>query len=258
MSAPPTDYRSRIYAAYVSRGHGQELRVDRAAASRRARYLAKVLAGWLPEDREATIADLGCGAGDVLAAFDAFGYTRLAGVDRSSEQVQLAQKIAPRVVEGDLFEYLADQAATLDLATGFDIIEHLGKDEALAFLDVCHRALKPGGRLVLQTPNAESPWGPAIRYGDFTHEVCFTPASLSWLLRLCGFERVEAREAGPRALGVASWGRVMLWRAIRSVLALWNIAETGSKGSGIYTRVFLISAVKSSATKSSASASAAR
>ena len=239
-----SDYRDRIYAAYASRGRQLPSSPDPAAVSVRSRYLARVLAGWLPEDRGASIVDLGCGTGDVLAAFGAFGYTALAGVDRSAEQVRVAREIAPQVEEGDLFEYLADREQAFDLITGFDVIEHLRKDEVLHFLDACHRALKPGGRLILQTPNAESPWGPAIRYGDFTHEVCFTPGSLEWLLRLSGFEEVEARETGPRPLGWRSLGRVFLWRTMRLYLALWNLVETGSAGSGVYTRVFLMSAVK--------------
>ncbi len=238
------DYRRRIYDAYVSRGRQAQPSSDPAAFARRSRYLAHVLRNWLPEDHSATITDLGCGTGDVLAALETFGYTSLAGVDRSGEQVRLARQIAPQVEEGDLFEYLAERNAELDLITGFDVIEHLDKNEVLPFLDACHRALRVGGRLILQTPNGESPWSSAVRYGDFTHEVCFTPDSLEWLLRLSGFTETEAREAGPRPMGLLSFGRVLLWRLIRLGLRLWNLAETGGAGSGIYTRVFLISAVK--------------
>ena len=239
-----SDYRDRIYAAYASRGRQLPSSPDPAAVGVRSRYLAQVLAGWLPDDRGASIVDLGCGTGDVLAAFETFGYTALAGVDLSAEQVRVAREIVPQVEQGDLFEYLADRRQAFDLITGFDVIEHLRKDEVLPFLEACHRALKAGGRLILQTPNAESPWGSAIRYGDFTHEVCFTPGSLEWLLRLSGLEDVEARETGPRPVGWRSRGRVFLWRLMRLYVALWNLVETGSAGSGIYTRVFLVSAVK--------------
>jgi 2-polyprenyl-3-methyl-5-hydroxy-6-metoxy-1,4-benzoquinol methylase len=90
---------------------------------------------------------------------------------------------------------------TFDLITGFDVIEHLHKPEVLRFLDAAFRALRPGGRLVLQTPNADSPWGTMHRYNDFTHEVCFNPNALSRLLKLAGFDQVEAREAGPVSFG---------------------------------------------------------
>ena len=36
------------------------------------------------------------------------------------------------------------------------------------------RALKPGGRWILHTANAESPFYGRVRYGDITHEQAFT------------------------------------------------------------------------------------
>jgi hypothetical protein len=35
-----------------------------------------------------------------------------------------------------------------------------------------------------------------------------------------------------------------VWQALRAGLRLWNFVETGSSGSGVYTRVFVISGVK--------------
>jgi hypothetical protein len=114
------------------------------------------------------------------------------------------------------------------------------------FLDLCHEALRPGGRLILQTPNADTPWGTHLRYGDFTHEVCFQQNSLKYLLQLCGFSGIEHREMGPVPWGysLASSLRHLAWRTIRLGLQLYNLAETGSPGSGTFTRVFLISAIK--------------
>ena len=64
--------------------------------------------------------------------------------------------------------FLHARPQRFDLVTGLDIVEHFTKDEVLDFLDACREALRPGGRLVLQTPNGESPFGGAVRYGDFT------------------------------------------------------------------------------------------
>lgn len=147
---------------------------------------------------------------------------------------------------GQCAEHLERKPESYDLITGYDIVEHFHKDEVLRFLDGCHSALKPGGRLILQTPNADSPWGIGYIYGDFTHEVAFNPNALSRLLRLAGFCRIEAREAGPVPWGSSAKStlRYFIWQIIRVGLLSWNLAETGAKGSGILTRVFLISAVK--------------
>jgi len=134
------------------------------------------------------------------------------------------------------------------LITGLDIIEHFQKDGVLRFLDLCFLALRPGGRFILQTPNADSLWGVTIRYGDFTHEVCFNPNALLRLLSLCGFDSrgLEVREADPVPCGysIASTVRYGIWQCIRAALKACNIVETGSSGSGVFTRVFLVSGVK--------------
>ena len=78
------------------------------------------------------------------------------------------------------------------------------------------------------------------RYHDITHEIAYNPNSLKRILTVCGFDKIEYRQAEPVVHGALSLGRYLIWRAIWLVLALWNLAEMGSKGSGIYTRVFLI------------------
>ncbi|MCP4661488.1 MAG: class I SAM-dependent methyltransferase [bacterium] len=242
--SPTEDYKTRIYNAYRSRGSECEPVFDRLAAERRARLLARILKGWLADDRDLPIADLGCGTGEVLYFLKGCGYTRVAGVDISPEQVKAARQVMPDVVEADLFDFLDRHQEDFGLIFALDLLEHLRKEQVLRFLDASHRALRDGGRLILQTPNADSPMASALRYGDFTHEVCFTPSALGWLLNLAGFTGVESREGGPRPLGFLSLGRTLLWRLIRRGIQLWNLAETGSAGSGIYTRVFLVSGIK--------------
>jgi hypothetical protein len=43
---------------------------------------------------------------------------------------------------------------------------------------------------------------------------------------------------------VASTLRYLVWRMIRVALKVCNVAETGDAGSGVLTRVFLISGIK--------------
>jgi hypothetical protein len=129
---------------------------------------------------------------------------------------------------------------------GLDIVEHFKKDEALRFLDACYSSLKPGGRLILQTLNADSPFGASHLHGDFTHEVGFNPNSLCRLLSLVGFKPAASRETGPVPLGYSflSTCRWLLWNVLRGAIALWNLVEIGAVGDGIHTRIFLVSAEK--------------
>lgn len=64
---------------------------------------------------------------------------------------------------------------------------------------------------------------------------------------MAGFGDFEVRACGPVVHGAVSLIRRLLWIVIRAGLALWNLAETGSRGSGVYTRVFLARAMRLSA-----------
>jgi 2-polyprenyl-3-methyl-5-hydroxy-6-metoxy-1,4-benzoquinol methylase len=240
------DYRTRIYEKYASRFMDSTERFDATEAARWGRAYDSYFRGWLPTDKNAAIVDLACGGGKLLHYFKQRGYTNLTGVDISPEQVALSKQVVDNVVQTNVLDFLESKPATFDLITGLDIVEHLHKDEVLRFLDTCFAALKLGGRLILQTPNAESPWGAMHRYNDFTHEVGFQPNSLSRILALCGFADVESREAGPVLHGAASAVRCALWATIRAGLKLYNLAEVGVTGSGVFTRVFLIAGTKRS------------
>ncbi len=246
-----SDYRSRIYEKYASLMQDAEPLFNEKKAERWGGAYDTFLKWWLPERKDAAILEVGCGGGRLLYFFKTRGYRNLQGVDISPEQVNLARQVIDNVsvTEENAIEYLDSHRHSFDLIIGLDIIEHFRKDEVLHFLEACYKALRPGGRLILQTPNAESPWGMMHRYHDFTHEVAFDPHSLKKLLELSGFTKIEPRQAGPAIHGILSLGRYLIWRIIWSLLALWNLAETGDIGSGIYTRVFLISAMKKSGEK---------
>ncbi len=241
-----TNYRARIYENYASNFQDAPETFDETAAWQWGRAQRYYLRQWLPTDKNAHIVDLACGGGKLLYFFKRMGYTNITGVDISPEQVKLAKQVTPDVEEANVLVWLEAHPASFDLISGFDIVEHFHKDEVLRFLDACYGALKPGGRLVLQTPNACSPWGTVHRYNDFTHEVGFNPNALSRLLNLVGFQWIESRETGPIALGhsLKSTVRYLIWQCIRASLKLWNLAETGGAGSGVFTRVFLIAGVK--------------
>ena len=238
-----SDYRTRVFTEYASRFQDEKEIFDQAGSRRWGKSYDYYLRSWLPGDKAAEVVDLACGSGKLLHFFKDRGYHRLQGVDISPQQVRLAKQVIQEVKESDILDFLLEHRDRFDLILGLDIIEHFQKDEALRFLDGCWSALKANGRLILQTPNGCSPWGGAIRYGDFTHEVCFTPNSITRLMQLCGFRDIKVRELGPIPWGYSakSTARFAVWQAIRIILKLWNMTETGNAGGGIFSRVFLAS-----------------
>ena len=99
--------------------------------------------------------------------------------------------------------------------------------------------------MVLQTVNCESPFAPFHLYNDLTHEQGFGPNLLGRLMRRAGLDSMVARETGPVPLGysLTSSVRSALWQGIRAGIMTWNLVETGTKGSGVYTRIFMMSGV---------------
>lgn len=135
----------------------------------------------------------------------------------------------------DASAYLASHAGAYDLIVAMDVLEHFPKSEVLRFLDLIHGALRPGGSLLLRTPNADSPFHSWIRYADFTHEVSFTPLSIRQVLRAAGFADIDVVPLEPYVHGPASALRWLLWKIVKQMIRLYLLIEQGTAGSGVFT-----------------------
>jgi SAM-dependent methyltransferase len=243
---PAPDIRTRVYERYVH-SRDRSLAPARLEDLRaRAPYIERLIRAHFPSDRNARILDLGCGHGALVYFARRAGYGCTAGVDGSPEQVAEARRLGIEGVQlGDVMDALtALPDDSLDVVVAFDLIEHFSKDELLPLVDEVRRVLKPGGRWIIHTPNAESPFFGRIRYGDITHEQAFTTTSLSQLLLASGIRTVAFFEDTPVVHGVRSAVRYAVWKVARALLRLYLAAETGSSGSGVLTQNLLAVAVK--------------
>ncbi len=238
-----TDYRDEIYSQYATHHVRSQLHPT-TAGKRAARFLRRRFHRWLPADKNASILDLGCGSGPALYWLQQEGYTRLAGIDASPEQVQLARQVCPQVEQAEALAFLEQQRELYDLIIALDVIEHFRQDETLGLMRAIHQALRPSGRLLIQTINADSPLYAHILYGDPTHQTAYTTRSLETLLRVAGFHRVEFAALGPVAHGPVSALRWLLWRFIVLGLATYHLIETGTPSKGIFTQCFAACAEK--------------
>ena len=238
--------RDKIYRSYGKDFQDTTLEFDLPGAMRFAKAYQYYLKGWLPAQRDVLIVDLGCGSGRLLYFLKSIGFKNLKGVDISADQVAVAKQVISDVEKADALDWLENRSNEFDLIIALDLIEHFYKEEALIILERCYNALKSGGRLILQTPNADTPFGLYHRYNDITHEWAYNVNQLTRLLRRSGFVGIQARETGPVPCGysLVSTIRYFFWKLIRLSLIVWNLIETGQVGSNILTRVFLISAQK--------------
>jgi 2-polyprenyl-3-methyl-5-hydroxy-6-metoxy-1,4-benzoquinol methylase len=240
------DYRKRIYQDYGTNFQDAPDMLSTKKIIRWKKGYKYYFKNWLPDNKNAFIVEIACGNGRMLDLLKDLGYTNITGVDISPEQVQLAKKFCKNVEQANALDWLESHPNCCDLIICMDMIEHLYKDEVLRFLDSCNKALKPGGKLILQTVNGDSFWGASARYHDFTHELSFGYNSLTRLLNITGFKSAQGRECGPIPYGysIKSSIRFLLWQVIRIGLIVWNFAETGFSKNNIFTRAFLIKADK--------------
>jgi hypothetical protein len=108
-----------------------------------------------------------------------------------------------------------------------DVLEHLTRPEALDLLRLAAGRLTPGGYVLLSVPNAACPEFGLRRYGDITHEMAYTPGSVSQLMRLAGLGDVRVHELRPRVHGPLGLVRRLLWSFFRSVARLRLAVSTG-------------------------------
>lgn len=227
MSDPTAEsYRSRIYRDYAASleptlGADDDL----TAGDERFRHSFLPL---LPPDRRASILDIGCGRGAFLDFLRREGYKAARGVDRSPEVVKRAQAAGLDISEGDIGLHLAAHPGAFDCVIAVDVFEHLLKPEVLPLLDAAYAALKPGGRFLIQTVNADGPFFGRMLYVDFTHETAFTRYSLYQVLRISGFERIEFQPMEPIGTGPRAVLRRWVWGLVRLGMGLFYHLETGS------------------------------
>lgn len=240
------DYRRRLYGRYVTDFTAHHSRFDRATFEQQIPTLSRRFSGVLPADRNANILDVACGSGGFLYFLRKLGYVNILGVDASPEQLAVGEQHGLPVERADAFRFLRDNPQTFDLITGLDVIEHFTKDEVIEFLELTAGALRPGGAVLFQTPNAFSPFGMQLRSADFSHEVCFTPLSLAYVLRSAGFADIQVYPCGPVPVGLYGAARCVLWRVLTSLIKAYNLIETGaaSDGYGVFTRVMFARATR--------------
>ncbi|OPX30434.1 MAG: hypothetical protein B1H08_01685 [Candidatus Omnitrophica bacterium 4484_171] len=147
---------------------------------------------FLPAQKNATILDIGCGAGHFLYYLNKKGYNNFIGVDISPQQIKFCKKnISEKVIESDVFDFLQSKENIYDVMAANDLIEHLPKDKIITFLTLAFKALRTDGKLILKTPNLGNPFAVRLRYVDFTHEIGFTEKSLYQVLWIAGFRNIR-------------------------------------------------------------------
>ncbi len=179
-----------------------------AVPERFDRRRAFLLAGVRPGER---VLDLGCGEGAFSGVLAAAG-ARPVGVEVAAEPLRRARRLLPEVE----FRLAAEDrlpfaAAGFDVVWAGEVLEHVA--DGVGLLDEVRRVLRPGGRLLISTPDhpRRLVLGLALRRRAFErhfdpradHVRFFTRRTLRVLLEAAGFTPVSIRGRRGSLLAVA-------------------------------------------------------
>lgn len=117
---------------------------------RRAALDASIL--WLPWKSNGKVLEIGCGNGDRLSLLKDLGWHTL-GVEPDPKSAQIARERGLDVISQPFGNGLINERS-VDAILLCHVIEHLS--EPSEALKECHRILKPGGILIMLTPNTKS------------------------------------------------------------------------------------------------------
>lgn len=146
----------------------------------------------------AGILDVGCGRGEWLQVLKQAGL-EARGIDNNRIQIQQCKSVSLDVVETEALAYLRSlEDSTLNAVTAFHFAEHLSLKDLVTFLDEVGRTLKPGGLLILETPNPENLLvGSCNFYLDPTHKNPIPIPTMKLLVEARGFRCQEVMKLRP-------------------------------------------------------------
>ena len=187
-----------LYANFTDRFRGSTAEVTSKLASYLPDVHRLVGAGAGAGGAGARVVDLGSGRAEWLALLRDAGVPA-SGVDANPAFVEAGRARGLDLVHGDAVAHLEGLPPdSVDLVTAFHLIEHLDVETLLALLAAARHALRPGGAVLLETPNPSNLRMAACDfYNDPTHRSPLPPALTEYLLAAAGFDGIEVRPLHP-------------------------------------------------------------
>lgn len=233
-----------FYSAFEARFRG-----TRDEIKARLKAYTPFLEPFLGQDPSYPCIDLGCGRGEWLELLQGLGF-KARGVDLDAGMLAIAKEHGLSVTAQDALLALAELPdGSQSIVSGFHIAEHLPFEVLQQLVQEAHRVLRPGGLLILETPNPENiAVATNYFYLDPTHVRPLPPELMSFLPEYYGFcrSKIVRLQEDPSLLaqpimtvaqiihGVSpDYAVIAQKEAPLNVLALWDSAFARSYGLGL-------------------------
>lgn len=138
------------------------------------------------------VLDIGCGRGEFLELLRQEGIPAR-GIDSSPEMIEVCRKKGLTNVQvADATHYLSSLPdASIGHVFSCHMIEHMPMEAVEKFFSLAWRKMRPGGKLVVETPNPHSLPAFKLFWLDPTHVRPLYPEFLEWVARVGGFQHTE-------------------------------------------------------------------
>ncbi len=157
----------------------------------------------LPDFSKGRFVDVGSGRGEWLDLLQENGAVDYVGVDLNEVQNSVCEARGHTTVCQDCIAYLKEQPPqSIDLITGFQIIEHLAMPDLMELLRQSYRTLKKGGMILFETQNPRNiTVGADTFFLDPSHHRVMEPRMVSFLAKWNGFGEIRIIDNNTGARG---------------------------------------------------------
>lgn len=154
--------------------------------------LLGVLRAYLPYFKGKTrVLDIGCGHGEFLQLLVAAGHEAV-GVDIDPAMVAACTAQGLTAYEADVLDWLPTQANSFDAIFSSNVVEHMDAQTVQQLIQGAYTALRPGGLLLIGTPNPESL---IVQFYEFwrdpTHVRLYSRQLLEFFFADAGFDQIQ-------------------------------------------------------------------
>ena len=192
----------------------------------------------LPEKRNISILEIGCGNGRYVERIKSLGYQDIIGIDISEDQINFAKNKLGLdcVFRSDAATWLENDEKKYDVIFCLDVLEHLELNDLIKITGLISKSLKTEGILIIQVPNSISPFSPVF-HGDLTHKRAFTVSSLKQLFIHSGFANIDIHESKIKGSSFLTKLRQLIYSFIlRPIFYFCSLVLHGAEEAGNYTQ----------------------